>query len=531
MPNRTMPTILSALALYLSLAAATPADEFKLILRSRTSTDGAVHPQLVPATWDAARTAVIVCDMWDAHHCLNATRRVGELAPRIDQFISKVRDAGGTVIHAPSSCMGFYADHPAHQRALAMPHPGSLPDGIGSWMNWLDAEEEAAGYPIDHSDGGEDDDPQEHAAWAKQLADQGKNPRAPWTRQVEAIRIDAERDFITDDGIANWSILSGRGIENVMLVGVHTNMCVLGRPFGLRQMAKNGKNVVLVRDLTDTMYNPAMEPKVSHFEGTDLIVEHVEKFVCPTISSEQLLGGEALHFAGDQRKHLVMMIGEREYRTIETLPQFAKQHLSGQLRISLGTPDADDPNRFLGLGALDPADALLVSVRRRALPEDQLALLRRYVAAGKPVIGVRTASHAFSLRGKPAPAGHGVWEEWDPQVFGGHYTGHHGNQLNTFAKPAGEHPILSGAGAAEFATGGSLYQVRPLAEGATELLQGRAEGVEESEPVAWTFVREDGGRSFYTSLGHVDDFASPQFATVLGNGIRWATGLEISKKN
>ena len=85
-----------------------------------------------------------------------------------------------------------------------------------------------------------------------------------------------------------------------MLLGVHANMCVLGRPFGLRQMAKNGKNVVLVRDLTDTMYNPKMPPKVSHFEGTRLIVEHVEKYVCPTITSNQLLGGNEFRFKGDK---------------------------------------------------------------------------------------------------------------------------------------------------------------------------------------------------------------------------------------
>ena len=65
-----------------------------------------------------------------------------------------------------------------------------------------------------------------------------------------------------------WNILTSRHIKNVILTGVHTNMCVLGRPFGLRQMARNGKNVVLMRDMTDTMYNPKRWPYVSHFEGT-----------------------------------------------------------------------------------------------------------------------------------------------------------------------------------------------------------------------------------------------------------------------
>lgn len=73
-------------------------------------------------------------------------------------------------------------------------------------------------------------------------------------------------------------------------------MCVLGRPFGLRQLAKNGKHVVLMRDLTDAMYNPQSWPQVSHHEGTQLIISHIERHVCPTISSEQILGGKPFEF-------------------------------------------------------------------------------------------------------------------------------------------------------------------------------------------------------------------------------------------
>jgi hypothetical protein len=86
-----------------------------------------------------------------------------------------------------------------------------------------------------------------------------------------------------------------------MIMGVHTNMCVLGRPFGLRNMARYGKNVVLVRDLTDTMYNPKSWPYVDHFTGTDLIIEHIEKYVCPTITSTVLTGRAPFRFQADNR--------------------------------------------------------------------------------------------------------------------------------------------------------------------------------------------------------------------------------------
>jgi len=84
-------------------------------------------------------------------------------------------------------------------------------------------------------------------------------------------------------------------------MGVHLNMCVLGRPFGIRQMVRLGKNVALVRDMTDTMYDPRREPKVSHFEGTDLVVEHVEKFWCPTLLSTDLTGRPPFRFQEDSR--------------------------------------------------------------------------------------------------------------------------------------------------------------------------------------------------------------------------------------
>jgi hypothetical protein len=73
-------------------------------------------------------------------------------------------------------------------------------------------------------------------------------------------------------------------------------MCVLGRPFGIRQMVGLGKNVALMRDLTDTMYNPERAPKVSHFAGTNLVIEHVEKYWCPSFTSTDITEKPAFRF-------------------------------------------------------------------------------------------------------------------------------------------------------------------------------------------------------------------------------------------
>ncbi|TXT38861.1 MAG: signal peptide protein [Planctomycetota bacterium] len=247
--------------------------------------------EVVEREWNAQQTAVIVCDVWDAHHCLNAVRRLEEFAPRMNEVLKEARKRGATIVHSPSDCMAAYESHPARKRAITAPAAKSKPKDVEHWCSRIPSEEKAV-YPIDQSDGGEDDDPAEHAEWAAKLKAMGRNPGMPWKTQSKLIEIDADRDFISDRGDEVWNVLESRGIKNVILVGVHLNMCVLGRPFGLRQMVRNGKNVALMRDMTDCMYNPKRWPQVDHFTGNDLVIAHVERFVCPTITSDQLLGGE-----------------------------------------------------------------------------------------------------------------------------------------------------------------------------------------------------------------------------------------------
>jgi nicotinamidase-related amidase len=486
---------------------------------------GRFHTVVQPARWEARKTAIIVCDMWDLHHCLNATRRVGEMAPRMNQVLTEARNRGVLIIHAPSSCMAAYKDHPARQNALKSPRARTMPKDIASWCNRIPAEEKGV-YPIDQTDGGEDDDLAEHRDWARKLEGMGRNPRAPWKSEVDLLKIDPG-DVISDSGEEIWSVLEHRGIDNVILLGVHTNMCVLGRPFGLRQMAKNGKNVVLMRDLTDTMYNPARAPFVSHFTGTDLIVEHIEKWVCPTITSDQVLGGKPFCFAGDRRPHLVMVMAESEYQTNRTLPEFARKHLGKDFRVSCVHGSETNSNDLPGLEVLNEADLALISVRRRALPKAQMEILRRFVASGKPVIGIRTASHAFSLNGKKPPEGCATWEEFDHEVLGGNYKGHYGTGPKVMVKAAegaAGHPILDGVPLAELQGQGSLYKVSPLARGATPLLLGSIPD-RPVEPLLWVHATKSGGRVVYTSLGHPDDFKQSAFNLLLRNVVCWTAGL------
>ncbi len=523
--------LVSLVSALLPAFASEDAGTLSLALRKRVETrpgSGRFHTIVQPAKWDAKKTAIIVCDVWDSHHCLNAVRRVKEMAPRINQLLNEARNRDVLIIHAPSECMDAYKDHPARQNALKTPRAKNIPKDIGSWCYSIPAEEKGE-HPIDQSDGGEDDDPAEHRAWAEKLQKMGRNPRTPWKSQIDVLKID-DRDIISDKGEEIWSVLEQRGIDNVILVGVHTNMCVLGRPFGLRQMAKNGKNVVLMRDLTDTMYNPARAPFVSHFTGTDLVVEHIEKWVCPSITSDQILGGKPFRFCGDKRPHLVLIVAESEYQTAQTLPAFALKHLGKDFRVSAVFGSETDAHDLPGLDVLNDADLALISVRRRALPIKQMEIIRKFAALGKPLVGIRTASHAFSLRGTKPPEGCTIWETFDPDIFGGHYTNHHGDgpkvEIKTADGAAG-HPILSGVAVAELRGNGSLYKVSPLEKSATPLLIGSIPDTP-AEPVLWTNVTEAGGRVVYTSLGHPDDFKEEAFNRLLSNAIHWAAGLRIS---
>ena len=485
-----------------------------LVLQARRQVEtspgsGRFHTLTQPVEWPAAQTAVVICDMWDAHWSPTATRRVAEMAPRMNEVVAEARRRGALIIHCPSDTMPFYEGTPQRERARQAPAvETAIP--LERWCKLIPDKE--GKLPIDDSDGGCDAVPQ------------GKNRKA-WSRQIATLEIYPE-DAITDSNEAFY-LMKARGIRHVLVMGVHTNMCVLGRPFSIRQMVRQGQEVILVRDMTDTMYNPRMAPFVHHCTGTDLVVEHIERHWCPTAVSTDLIGGHEFRFSEDQRPHVAILMAEDEYKTEVTLPAWGREHLGKEFRTTCLYGNEAERNDLPGLEALESADVLLVSVRRRVPTAAQLAAIRKFIEAGKPVVGIRTASHAFSLRdGAPPPEGHSAWLTFDPDVLGGHYTGHHGFGPKVAVSLPGEtpHPILTGVDLSQLQGNGSLYKVSPLAISATPILLGTIPDTP-TEPLAWVYTNKYGGRVFYTSLGHIDDFAEPAFQRLLLNGVRWAAGL------
>ena len=504
--------ILVLTTITVALATGAQAENLTLHTRSRVADQTDTNTwQVVEQTtaWDARGTAIVICDMWDQHWCPDATERVGEMAPRMNEVVKAARAKGVFIIHCPSDTLNFYQDHPGRKLAQSAPKVETkIP--LKGWSSLNNAKESP--LPIDDSDQGCDGCPD-------------CKPRGAWSRQHPAIEV-VDGDAITDSAEAFY-LMRERSITNVIVMGVHVNMCVLGRPFSIRQMVAQDQNVVLMRDMTDAMYNHRSRPWVSHFRGTELVVEHIEKFWCPSVISADFLGGEPFRFKGDVKKRIAFIIGENEYHTWATLPEFAQRELVWQgYEISFVTASQKtDDYDFKNWEVIPNADLLVISTRRRATPKPMMDAIRAHIAAGKPVVGIRTASHAFDPKDVKIPDDR-TWRRFDSEVLGVSYQNHYGGESETIVQrvaAVATNTILNNV-RAEFRSRASLYRSRNPADSVTPLLNGRTEdGKSEVEPVAWTNTREN-RRVFYTSLGSPEDFADPDFRRLLINGMVWALG-------
>jgi type 1 glutamine amidotransferase len=163
-----------------------------------------------------------------------------------------------------------------------------------------------------------------------------------------------------------------------------------------------------------------------------------------------------------------------------------------------------------GLGNLDTCDVVVLFARRLTIEGEQLDRVKKYCLSGKPLVGIRTASHAFQN-----------WLALDKEVLGGNYQGHYPEGPVTavkFMAQAKDHPTL--AGVMPFESAGSLYKNTGLAADSIVLLTGSIPG--HTEPIAWTRSYK-GGRIFYTSLGHQKDFQNDNFLRMVANAVYWTT--------
>jgi len=215
-------------------------------------------------------TALLLCDVWDNHTQKGAGQRLAAMVPRMNRVVSACRNKGVLIIHAPSDVIDFYADHPARKRVVALkkrkPREKKHDDPAMPFL-------------------------QEHGTTDTPTIDTWKKSRKkgyPWTREHPGITI-RNTDAISADGVEVYSLMKAEGRRRLIIMGVHTNYCILNRTFAIKQMTRWGVPMYLVRDLTDAIYDPANPPYVSHDEGTALVVGYIEKFWCPSLTSDDLL--------------------------------------------------------------------------------------------------------------------------------------------------------------------------------------------------------------------------------------------------
>ena len=224
-----------------------------------------------------------------------------------------------------------------------------------------------------------------------------------------------------------------------------------------------------------------------------------------------------LGYRAREALRISMYSGAAEYHSDQTLAGL-KRYLERQSNVRCTLNQVKDIHDLPGIEQLGTCDVMVVFARRLELPAEQVAQIRRYMDEGKPVVGIRTASHAFQ-----------TWLAFDHEVLGGDY---HGHAEDKFAKvqissKAKDHPAL--AGVEPFTTTGKLYSNPHVADDVTVLLT--ATSGDNTQPVAWARTRADhhNQRVFYTSLGTPEDFQNENFRKLVGNAIVWAAVREPAR--
>lgn len=253
-----------------------------------------------------------------------------------------------------------------------------------------------------------------------------------------------------------------------------------------------------------------------------------------------LLGTTSALLPADRPPVVVFVTGDDEYRSEITMPMLAEilEHRHGwrcqvcyAVNETTGVREPKYKRNIVGLEALATADVAVIYLRFRSLPRPQLQCILDYAAAGKPLVGLRTSTHAFLY---PPGVPESKWnDDFGRLVFGQKWLRHHGHDSSTLVSVAlRDHPITRGL-PAEWFCRSWLYHVIPLEGDCVPLLLGAAvKGTQPDgqrfgtpNPVAWTKTYR-GGRVFFTTLGHPADFEQLPTRRLVLQGIFWAAGKE-----
>ena len=239
-----------------------------MIIDARTASPVEIEPRAA---------AVVVIDMWDKHWCLTHERRMAAIVPNLNAALAAARKLGMLAVFAPAETTHFYASHPQRQATLALP-AREFPKSAIREFNPPAPPFGGGGCECSH-----------------------KRPcvytRPVWTTQHPDIAIE-HGDFIIngDDTRELWSICLDRRIDTLLYCGADTNMCIIGRSCGIKQMTRLGLSTIIIGDLalaiTGNGYNPdtrLADPLLTPERGDDIVLRHLERYWCPSINSAALV--------------------------------------------------------------------------------------------------------------------------------------------------------------------------------------------------------------------------------------------------
>ena len=259
-------------------------------------------------------------------------------------------------------------------------------------------------------------------------------------------------------------------------------------------------------------------------------------------------------------KHIVLLAGDEEYRSEESMPMFGKllsqRHgfkctVLFSINPADGTIDPINQTNVPGMHLLGSADLVITAFRFRELPDRDMRHFVDYLQSGKPIIAIRTATHAFHYTRNPqSPYAKWAWnsQEWPGgfgrQVLGETWINHHGDHGTEAARGLidgthARHPVLRGV--QDVFGPSDVYGVIHLQPTDTVLMHGLVlKGMEPDDPPNWrkslmpmiwtrdyTWPNGNITRSLTTTIGAAVDFESEDLRRLLVNAAYWLTGLEV----
>ncbi|WP_353128723.1 beta-galactosidase trimerization domain-containing protein [Parapedobacter pyrenivorans] len=269
--------------------------QFFLTLQKRDSSNNThVHNE----TYNASEMAIIVVDLWDKHWCSSFTDRSASLIANLNTSLEAARDLGIRIIFAPSETMDSYIQYPQRQAIKNLPKV--KPAGVNVFA--------PPALPWGRTGGCECG------------ADRPCDERKVWSKQHDDLIIKTN-DLISDNVDEIHTFCKENGIKTLLYAGQASNMCVTWtRSFSVLPMIRYGYECLVIRDLTVAIsgngFDPdrgVLDPNMTPEHGSQRTLEHIEKYICPTISGNQLLIASGREAAIRKQRVPIKRVFDAEY--------------------------------------------------------------------------------------------------------------------------------------------------------------------------------------------------------------------------